>query len=429
MKFYKHFVSRTTFFIRNHWFLITFFFKKPLELTMVSYLKLTLLFFSFPSFSYAQETENTNSHFIEPAYMFGKVLPMSTGFTFPETTYQQVATINFGVVNNDTTKWGKYYNLPESGIMLLYSTLGNNDVLGHQFGVLPFISLRIFNKLKNPFQLKLGAGVSYFTHRFDSIGNPQNEIIGSQFTWDVKVFLYKSIYKKDGFSLKLGAGFSHESNGHTRLPNLGVNSPMVSFSGQFYNKKEANHFKPNRIKRQNVSPKKYYITWEEGFGFHEQDETEGPVMGELKPVYSADLSAGILFNKHIKLRGGFTYRYYQTYYDHIIKTNDTELISQSKWNSSNVSFYLGNEFLMGHIGIDMLLGINLHKPFYQKYNPSTAIGTTLQKRLLTRIGANLYLINTHKLPKHNIFIGAHIKANMAKADYTDLTIGYTFNLN
>ena len=390
---------------------------------------IVLLLISFSFFSYAQETEKSSSHFIEPAYMFGKVLPMSTGFTFPETTFQHVAALNIGVVNKDTTKWGKYYNTPESGVMLLYSTLGNNQILGHQFGVLPFVSFRVFNKLKNPLQLKLGAGLSYFTHRFDSIGNPQNEVIGSQFAWDVKVFLYKSLYKKEGLNVKLGVGFSHESNGHTRLPNLGVNSPMASLSAQFYNKKEDNHFKPTRIKRQNVSPKKYYITLEEGVGFHEQDETEGPMMGELKPVYSADLSAGILFNKHIKLRGGFTYRYYQTYYDHIIKTNDIELIDQPKSNSSNVSFYLGNEFLMGHISIDMLLGVNLHKPFYEKYNPSTAIGTTLQKRLLTRIGANLYLINTHKLPKHNIFIGAHIKANMAKADYTDLTIGYTFNLN
>jgi hypothetical protein len=390
---------------------------------------IVLLLISFSFFSYAQEKEKSSSHFIEPAYMFGKVLPMSTGFTFPETTFQHAAALNIGVVNKDTAKWGKYYNSPESGVMLLYSTLGNNEVLGHQFGILPFVSFRVFNKLKSPLQLKIGAGASFFTHRFDSIGNPQNEIIGSQFTWDVKFFLYKSIYKNNGFNLKLGAGFSHESNGHTRLPNLGVNSPMASISGQFYNKKEDNHFKPTRIKRQNESPKKYYITIEEGLGFHEQDETEGPMMGELKPVYSADLSAAILFNKHIKLRGGFTYRYYQTYYDHIIQTNDTSLINDPNSNSSNLSFYLGNEFLMGHVSIDMLLGVNLHKPFYEKYNPSTAIGTTLQKRLLTRIGANLYLINTHKLPKHNVFIGAHIKANMAKADYTDITIGYTFNLN
>lgn len=361
--------------------------------------------------------------------MIGKVLPMSNNFAFPSTGSQKTIALNYGFTNNDTTKWGKYYNHAESGLMLLYSNLGNNQILGHQYSLLPFVSFRVFNKLKNPFRVKLGAGVSYFTARFDSLGNPRNEVIGSQFTWDVKAFIYKPIYKKGGFCLKLGLGFSHESNGHTRLPNLGINSPMASISGQFYNQKEDNYFHPQRVKRQNVSPKNYFVTLEQGFGFHEQDETEGPEMGILKPVYSSDLSAAILFNKHIKLRAGFVYRYYQIFYDHIIKTNDVDLNDNPNWSASNVNFYIGNEFLMGHLSIDVLLGINLHKPFYEKYNPGTELGLMLQKRLLSRIGLNLYLINTHKLPKHNLFAGAHIKANMAKADFTEITLGYTYKLN
>ena len=123
-----------------------------------------LFLLAFPFFCFTQEKAKTKISFIETEYMIGKVLPMSTGFTFPTTSFQHVAALNIGVVNNDTTKWGKYYNLPESGVMLLYSTLGNNQILGRQFGVLPFISFRVFKKLNNPFQLKIGAGVSYFTH-------------------------------------------------------------------------------------------------------------------------------------------------------------------------------------------------------------------------------------------------------------------------
>jgi hypothetical protein len=361
--------------------------------------------------------------------MIGKVIPMSNNFAFPTTGYQQTIAFNYGFTNIDTTKWARFYNHAESGVMVLYSNLGHNDILGHQFSVLPFVTFRVFNGAKSSSMLKLGAGISYFTHRFDSLGNPHNEIIGSQFTWDVKIFLYKSIYRTESMSIKLGVGFSHESNGHTKLPNLGVNSPMASLSAQFYNQEKDNYFHPSRIKRRNVSAKKYYLTYEQGLGLHEQDETEGPAMGFLKPVYTSDLSAAILFNKHIKLRGGFTYRYYKTYYDHIIENNVVGLAEEPNWSASNVSFYLGNEFLMGHIGIDGLLGVNLHKPFYRKFNPQTDVGLTLQKTLLTRIGLNLYLINTHKLPKHNLYLGAHIKANMVKADYTDITIGYTYNLN
>ncbi len=404
--------------------------KKTLEFTMISYKKLlAALLFCLSTYCFAQDTTRPNSHFIEPEYMIGKVIPMSNSHPFPETRLQHITAINYGFTNNDTTKWGKYYNHAESGFMLLYSNLGNNQILGHQFSLLPYVSFRIFNKLKSPFKLKLGAGVTYFTSRFDSLANPTNEIIGSQFAWDTKAILYKSIYKKGGFNLNLGIGISHESNGHTRLPNLGVNSPIASITGRFYNQKEDNYFHPTRTKRKNVSPKNYYITLEEGFGIHEQDETEGPEMGILKPIYSTDLSAAILFNKHIKLRAGFVYRYYQIFYDHIIKTETEGLIDNPHWSASNINFYVGNEFLMGHISIDALLGINLHKPFYQKFNQETDLGITLQKTLLTRIGLNLYLINTHKLPKHNLFIGAHIKANMAKADFTELTIGYTYKLN
>ena len=396
---------------------------------MVGKKTITLLLLGISCFTYAQKIETSNSYFMERAYMFGKVMRVNNGFSFPQTTFQQVAALNIGSVNKDTNQWGKYYNFPETGVMLFYSNLGNNEILGHQLGILPFVSFRILNQSKSPLQLKLGAGISYFTHHFDSIQNNQNELIGSHLNWDVKVFVYKSIHKKNGNNLKLGFGFSHESNGHTKLPNLGVNSLLVSISSQFFNQKKDNFFQPVRVKRQNISSKKYYITFEEGLGFHEQDETEGPVMGELKPVYSTDLSAAILFNKHIKLRGGFTYRYYQTYYDHITNNNIPNLSEHPNWNSSNMSFYLGNEFLMGHVSIDAILGFNWHKPFYQEFNQDKTIIATLQRKLLTRVGANLYLINTHKLPKHNIFIGTHIKANMMKADYTDLTIGYTFNIN
>jgi len=239
----------------------------------------------------------------------------------------------------------------------------------------------------------------------------------------------RNFLKKNGFKLQLGMGFSHQSNGHTRLPNLGINTPMISLSGQIYNNKKDNYISSQRVKRGNISPKNYFITLNQSIGIHEQDETEGPKMGELKPVYSTDISAAILFNQHLKLRGGFTYRFYQQYYDHIVENQVDELIDNPKWSSSNVSFYLGNEFLMAHVAIDFLLGVNLHKPFYGKFNQGIDVGLSLQKTLLTRIGLNLYLINTHKLPKHNLFVGAHIKANMAKADYTDITIGYTFNLN
>lgn len=390
-------------------------------------LELTIILCSVTSFA---QTKEKKSFYIQPEYQFGKIIAISSyNDSPPKIGNQNSFALNFGFSDTDTTKWRKYYNQAETGIMLLYSNLGNNKVLGHQIGALSFISFRVFNKLNNPLKLKMGAGISYFTHKFDSVDNFQNELIGASFTWDVKVFLYQSIYKNKNFNLQLGIGFSHESNGHTKLPNLGINSPMISLSGQFYNSEDANYYHPQRRKRANISPKNYFFTIRQGIGIHEQDETEGPKMGIVKPVYSSSVSSSILFNNHIKLRAGFTYRFYQHYYDHIIDSNVVSLINNPKWNASNISFFLGNEFLMGHVSIDAELGFNLHKPFYRTFNPKNDIALVMQKLLLTRIGMNLYMINTHKMPKHNIFLGVHIKANNVKADYTEFTLGYSYKLN
>jgi hypothetical protein len=388
-----------------------------------------LVFVCFYFSSSSQETKKKTSFFVNPEYMIGKIIPVTNNYDFPKTKYQQIVTTSFGFSNSDTTKWGRFYNCPEAGVLVLYSNLGNNKILGHQLGILPFLSLKVFNNFKSPFRLKLAAGLAYFSNRFDSISNPTNEVVGSHFAWDVKVFLYKSLLKKNGFNLQLGMGFSHQSNGHTRLPNLGINTPMISLSGQIYNNKKDNYISSQRVKGGNISPKNYFITLNQSIGIHEQDETEGPKMGELKPVYVSGLSGAILFNKHIKLRSGFTYRFYQQYYDHVLENDTLSLSETPKKSASNISFFMGNEFLMGHVSIDAQLGINIYKPFYHEFNKSPSISTKLQRTLLTRIGLNLYLINTHKLPKHNLFIGAYIKANMLKADYSEFSFGYTYKIN
>jgi hypothetical protein len=295
--------------------------------------------------------------------------------------------------------------------------------------VVPYISLNIFNKFPGKSTLKIGAGVSYFNTIFDSINNPINEVIGSHFTWDVKVFLYHQIFQANKFKLKAGIGFSHESNGHTTLPNLGSNSYLFSLAGQFANKKHDDFRIPTRIKRGNIAPKKYFINAQQGYGFHEQDATEGPETGISKPVYSTSIAVGMVFNNHIKLRAGLVYRFYEQFNAHVTE-NEIEGLSDNPTSAaSNVILFVGNEFLMSHFAFDVRFGVNLYKPFYEKFNTENDPATVLRKIFTSRVGMNYYLKNTNKHPKNNFFIGAHINANMAKADFTEISLGYNYILN
>ena len=49
------------------------------------------------------------------------------------------------------------------------------------------------------------------------------------------------------------------------------------------------------------------------------------------------------------------------------------------------------------------------------------------KYLTARLGINAYLFDTNKLPPHNIFIGANLNTNLGKADFTEFSLGYTYN--
>jgi Lipid A 3-O-deacylase (PagL) len=389
--------------------------------------KLISLFLIGLNFHCFGQEKKPKLQFIETEYLVGKIIPNYKD-TFPSTTLQHGFHLTIGSVNTDTSSWAKYYNFPEAGVSLLYSNYGNNTNFGNVFAATPYVAFPVFNKAKPNYKLKFGLGLAYVTKTFDSISNTRNQVISSHLTWDFKLALYRNIYSAKNFNLLLGLGFLHQSNGHTKLPNLGINSALLSLSGQFYKDKSYNNT-PKRVKGRNHSQKKLFLQFREGYGFHEQSPDEGPKLNRTKPVYASSIAVGYIYNSHIKLRTGVTYKFYEQYRAHLIENDVPGLSKNPNRNASAIVFYIGNEFLMSHFSIDLEFGINLYKPFYRKFNPDNAIALTLMKTIATRLGLNAYLFNTNLLPKHNFFIGANINANLARADFTEFSLGYTFLLN
>jgi len=386
---------------------------------------INLFLFGLLSFcAFAQEGNNRGNGFLELEYLVGKVIPNGQVDNFPELRPQQAISLTYGGHRLDTNSWAKYYGFPTTGITAVYSNIGDNQIFGHQFSVLPFVSFSVFKH----YQFRLSSGVAYFNRFHDPVENPRNRSVGSRITWDIKAFAYRNLISSDKFNLRLGVGFSHESNGHTNIPNLGLNTVFVGLSGQFY-KNTQPETPARRIKDKTSSPKSHFLTLWQGYGFHEQDPSEGPKTNRSKPVYSTSLAYGFIVNRHIKLRTGLLYRFYEQYNTHLQETIAFDLNENRFLSSSNLVLFVGGELLMSHFGLDLQLGVNLHKPFFNSFNPNNDIGTVLQKVVSSRAGANIYLKNTNNLPKHNLFIGAHINANMAKADFTGFSLGYVYSLS
>ena len=389
----------------------------------------------------------------ETEYSAGKIVPNYTKI-FPSSSVQQALTLSIGKQSADTTNWGRYYRFPETGVSIFASNLGNNKVFGNQFSFLPFIRFKVLNQTK-PLYIKLALGVTYFTTHFDSINNIENLSNGSSFTWGFQAMLYKTIYQKENFNLKIVGGYSHHSNGHTQIPNFGLNSALFGISAQWKKdekvrsgKTEDRSWDPSadggrqKLETSNsklptsdfglrTSLKKYFINYREGLGFHELGATDIPVGGGKKLVYTSSLSFGLLFNNHIKWKTGFSYRYYEHYYNYIQQNNLAAFKDNPEWSASNIYFFTGVEFLMNHISIDVEGGLNLYKPFYETFNndfqKDEDVAYQLKKWFNARLGLNYYIANTIKSPTHNVFLGAHINANFGQADFTEFSMGYVYS--
>ncbi|GAB4143883.1 MAG: acyloxyacyl hydrolase [Bacteroidia bacterium] len=125
--------------------------------------------------------------------------------------------------------WHEPYNNPQTGLAFNYIPLGNPDQLGDAYGLYPFINYPLSSREKNPrLNLRLGWGIGWITKPFDPIENHKNIAIGTHVNTCFALKL-NTLYKVNKLMyLESGIGITHFSNGAFRLPNLGINLPMVN---------------------------------------------------------------------------------------------------------------------------------------------------------------------------------------------------------
>ncbi len=387
----------------------------------------TFLLFSHLQARSLTGEDHGNLLFFQSTLMAGR--NVANYSTFPHTGWRRGVSLDIGLEVRDAGKsYTSYYNYPQYGISLSMTQLGNDSALGKEFSITPFFVYNPFRNHQKGIFFRVGLGLSYFTRFYNSITNPVNESIGSSFTWAFHGIISKPVLSTQHFSIDLSLAYYHASNGHIQLPNFGLNAAMFGLACRFLctQKMAQSTSKPEL----NADGKKtFFIYLRQGTGINELGGTTGPVGGRKGLIYSGTIAGGMLFNRHIKVRIGFTYRYYELIRGYDSETLPWNYSQSSKWFASNIYFFAGCEFLIGHFGMDVEGGLNMHKPFYSyffdTFEKGGQLSYYLKKIFPTRMGLNYYFVNTEKNPRNNLSIGAHINANFGEADFSEFSIAYT----
>jgi len=413
---------------------------KPLLTTFILLFSISLL---------AQETKaGKKSDFVFTPELLSGVLAEANE-NFPKHDPPVALFANFGwEQDNNPQESAQRLKGPRTGIMLGYTRMGA-DSLGSSITVMPTIEFNVFRKEK--LKVLVGMGASYFTEKFDPITNFNNQGITTDLTMSFRSFMHYQIISRELMDWRLGVGYLHHSNGHTRLPNQGLNMFLVSLSADVKGKPNSRSTAPTTVfERSRYS----YVALRTGLGTNVLSTADG--FNDLKGIYTVSGEYGRVLNNTFKLGVGFHYRFYQHYYDYI--TNNESLVQEGRefeslkdnpgWSASNFGVHGAAEILLNHFGIEIQIAANFHKPAYPidwrinqgwknipRVIPAESnivlgeLDSTyrLKKLISSRMGLKYYLFGNQQPTAHNLFAGIHINSNLGQADFSELSLGYVYN--
>ena len=185
-------------------------------------------FILFPFFYFSQRQNYVSVNYgqgvVLPEYSYVNSVAIQSLHQFRLSFVKQSLGNNF---------WQKIYKYPTSGISILYSTLGNHEVLGEELAVYPFFCLKSLNKEKFILEHQIGLGFGYVTKKFDLKNNYTNIAVGSHLNLHFHYALKADFSVSERLKLGIGLAFDHFSNANLREPNLGINSCSTQLSAAF----------------------------------------------------------------------------------------------------------------------------------------------------------------------------------------------------
>lgn len=332
--------------------------------------------------------------------------------------------IKVGKRLNGSQVWHRYYQYPYLGLDFTFAALPNRKALGNLFGLSP--EMAFSQQLSKRFFLgeALSMGIAWYNKPYDVNTNPTNTLIGSRLTAFPHITLGLEYYISPWWSIWLRGAVYHGSNCHFQLPNLGINVPAASLAVRY-------HPHPamivNKDKSDFITNKKVHFNIRLGVGVNERGKATGPTGGPKHLIYITQLYITRNFAPVNKVQAGFEINYNSGVHDSIYYGKF--YTKEQNLRSSTAVFFLGHEFLMGHVSLAIQGGIFIYNPYSREIARRENVKNFKEKLrtyFIARLGFQYYFKDIVLVHRHQLYAGIYVKTNFGQADYLDLGLGYTF---
>ncbi len=353
---------------------------------------------------FAQQQPAWSGFGIESNVMIGKILKHNARFTGPIPDQSYSVEINLVKKTYGQKDWQQRRRYPQLGLGFYYNNYNLPGIYGQVFGIFPNIQLPLIRRGNFEWTFRAGMGVCYDTKPYERlpVTNTENVAIGGHWN-NISPFSADIRWRfSEHWDLQAGLNFSHVSNAAFQQPNLGINMYGAHIGVRYFPVTST----PEKIKR-NLAPlsNRWLFQARASIAFIENAPADGP----LNPVYMGALFASKRYWSKNKVYAGLDYYYNTAKY---AKLKSIEHFQGSEFShSTQAAAFLGNEFLLGRLGILFQLGYYLHKMDEQKEN------------LYQKLGGNFYLVQKEKGPVKEVFFSAILKTHMANAELFEMGIG------
>ena len=290
------------------------------------------------------------------------------------------------------------YRRPLLGIGLMTSTF-NNPIIGAPISVFGFVEIPFSKQISRwNFSYGLALGVSFHFNPYDTISNPQNLMISSNYNAYLHANILTRYKVNKNWQLGLGVGYKHYSNGATKKPNAGINLMPVQFSAQY----KIDHALKDEISSLPAFKPYVSLSLYTASGMKQNNPGEELIYKNLSGLF-----LGYQFSYKYKLGLGFDLTY---------SSGGTHRVTGASAFSENFSYgvYAGWEwYITDRLYLPINLGVYLH------HNPENSETTSYYERL----GLRYLFFN------HHFSVGPSLKAHAGTADFIELNLGWTFHHN